>query len=47
MLRHRDVSGDPVDDSSISPMTAALPDLNESLALKDPIDLTCCEDSHG
>ncbi len=47
MLRHRDVSRDPVDDPSISPVTAALAHLDESLALKNPIDLTSGEDSHG
>ena len=47
MLRHSDVSRDPVDDAAISPMTASLPHLDESPALKNPIDLACGEDSHG
>ena len=47
MLCHSDVSRDPVDDSAVSPMTASLPHLDESLPLKNPIDLSCGEDSHG
>ena len=47
MLRDSDVSRDPVDDAAISPMTASLPHLYESLPLKNPIDLSCGEDSHG
>jgi hypothetical protein len=47
MLCHCDVARDPVDHSPISAMTAALSYLNESVALKNPIDLTRSEDLHG
>ncbi len=46
MLRHRDMSRDPIDDCAVSAMTAALTYLDESLALENPIDLLWFQYSH-
>lgn len=46
MLRHGDIARDAVDDRPVSAMAAALPDLDESLALENTIDLPWSQDSH-
>lgn len=47
MLRYRDVSRAAFNDSPIPAMAAALPDLDETLALEDPVDLSCRQSAHG
>ena len=46
MLRNRDESGATAHNTPVAAVTPALPRLNESLALQDPVDLPSRQYAH-